>query len=77
MTLSFLKQKGYFQLLEGKSSDRTVYPYQSNNWYGSQHSQNTPHWHFFSWNDTVSPRSVSHSSETAGKHVFVNLGIGA
>ena len=34
----------------GKSSNSTISPIQSNNWYSSQHWQNTLFWHVFSWN---------------------------
>ena len=58
MILSFLKWKGCFQHLAGKSSDKTVSCHQSNNMYGSQHPQNSLQWHLFSRNGSVCSRCV-------------------
>ena len=75
--LSFLKKPGYLPLLSGKSSDSTVSPSQSNNRYGSRHSQ-TLSLDLFSHGMVQCVLGVSlHSFGSAGRHVFVNLQIGA
>ena len=75
--LSFLEGKGSFSLFTRKSSDSTFSPKQDSNIYGSQYSQN-PLPDLFSHRMVELVLGVSlHSFETAGKHIFVNLWIGA
>ena len=40
-------------------------------------SQNSPHWTLCSWNGTICPWAVLHSSLTTGTFVFVNMEFGA
>ena len=75
MILSFLKQKGCFQLLAGKSSDKTVSCQQSSNAYGSQHSHNSLQWHLFSGNGRVCSRCVFRQLWNSQETCFLKVGI--
>lgn len=76
--LSFLKEKSPFHFFTGKSSDSTFSPKQGSNIYGSQYSQNPSPLTSFLYGMVELALGVSlHSFETAGKHIFVNLWIGA
>ena len=65
--LNFLRETGSLPPFAGNISDITVWPNQSNNRYGSQHSKNTLPKHFFSWKCVVCPVCLWHCLETSGK----------